>query len=799
MRLTRKLTPVRAFTVLELVATLVIVSVLSGIGYVGYTQFIATSQDHVDLASVTSATREAQGVGAIDATADLAEGATEDSPVPTKAEWVDSLSSVGLTLDASNDSDPDVTSPHHFAVSGSQSVTDIEGEVTGLYRLSAVRTTNHRCILSMIDSEGTQMSYLAATVQGPADECRYSTWDDAAEQDHRNVNGIDDGLGGDGNVDTSGGEDGGEEGGGEEGGIDAPDAPVPTASVGNASATISWNEPTSDDAPINTYGYEYVVNSPSGSTISDTYTLSVGTWQNGASEDVGDGRSIAIDGLTNGVSYDIDYRVFASNGAVDEFDVVIQSWSAWGNATLVPASVPGIPENGTGSYDPLGGSITISWTAPVDDGGGIDSYVVSCSTTGSGGTYITVATVTNLDLSATFSSYNGSALAPGTTFDCRVEATNPEGSGGAEDIAPITTDSAPDAPNAPNADSGDEGGYNDDNVTGNGTADLSWDAPGEGSPDSYNIEYYVTTVDHATSVALDGATQTATTTAPTTSYTVTGLSVNQYVTFRVQAESTSAGTGDWTDWTSQNSYYSWDGSLEQETVMTDPGSAAVYGTESVMTDPGSAEVTETVMTDPGSPGAWASVYAGETSIPVYGPVTSTATVLVSPAVPPTYTTETVQTGTTEQCQQNFISNFVEISPAVPATGYFAQNGPPNTPPQWIETSPGSPAVMGYVTSVTTNCWNVPVYGSVTVQTSAGSPAVYDTISVTTTEQVGSTTVPVYNSVWVDAVPPTYVTNVISPYVAPTYTNVTVLVEAEVPPTYASQATTNRVLGTATPA
>ena len=42
------------------------------------------------------------------------------------------------------------------------------------------------------------------------------------------------------------------------------------------------------------------------------------------------------------------------------------------------------------------------------------------------------------------------------------------------------------------------------------------------------------------------------------------------------------------------------------------------------------------------------------------------------------------------------------SAAVPATGYWAQNGPPNTPPQWIETSPGSaavpptPALYGYV-------------------------------------------------------------------------------------------------------
>ena len=121
-----------------------------------------------------------------------------------------------------------------------------------------------------------------------------------------------------------------------------PDAPGNvTADAGDRSVTVSWTAPSNDGgAPVTGYRVRASADGQPGATCT-------------ASSDT----SCSIDGLRNGVAYTV--TVVAQNAAGDS----TQSEPA----TATPRTVPDAPGNVTA--DAGDRSVTVSWTAPSNDGG----------------------------------------------------------------------------------------------------------------------------------------------------------------------------------------------------------------------------------------------------------------------------------------------------------------------------------------------------------------------------------------------------------------------------------------------
>ncbi len=134
--------------------------------------------------------------------------------------------------------------------------------------------------------------------------------------------------------------------------VTAPTAPLnPTATAGNASATITWVVPASDGgSPIT--GYTVTSNVGGFSATVDGSTLST-----------------VIAGLTNGTSY--RFRVVATNA------IGHSALSAQSNA-VKPMTVPGAPTNVAATAGSAGA--TVSWTPPAFNGGSaITGYTLAAA------------------------------------------------------------------------------------------------------------------------------------------------------------------------------------------------------------------------------------------------------------------------------------------------------------------------------------------------------------------------------------------------------------------------------------
>ncbi|MFE5671999.1 Ig-like domain-containing protein [Agromyces sp. NPDC056523] len=144
---------------------------------------------------------------------------------------------------------------------------------------------------------------------------------------------------------------------------DRPDAPTITSVVdGDGAATLTWRGNASNNSPITGYTVQY-------GTSSLAYPASAA------------GTPQTISGLANGTAY--TFRVTATNA------IGVSEPSA-ASRTVVPYGAPGTPASATltGSGDGSG-RITLSWTAPLDDGGrAVGSYEwrMSAGSTGSGTT-----------------------------------------------------------------------------------------------------------------------------------------------------------------------------------------------------------------------------------------------------------------------------------------------------------------------------------------------------------------------------------------------------------------------------
>jgi Fibronectin type III domain/Putative Ig domain len=194
-----------------------------------------------------------------------------------------------------------------------------------------------------------------------------------------------------------------------------PDAPAaPTATAGNASATVNWSAPSDSGAPVS----GYVVTPYIGATAQPPV-------------DVGNVLSTVVAGLANGTTY--TFTVAATNSAGTGLS------SPPSNAVTPIADRPGAPTAVTPTAGK--GSVKLTWKAPVNNGGAaITHYVIRPST----GSAVTVGDVTTATVTG---------LKNGTAYTFTVAATNSSGTGAAsaksKSVTPdglyVTTKSLPKA------------------------------------------------------------------------------------------------------------------------------------------------------------------------------------------------------------------------------------------------------------------------------------------------------------------------------------------------------------------
>jgi hypothetical protein len=256
---------------------------------------------------------------------------------------------------------------------------------------------------------------------------------------------------------------------------------VPTAVTGVAGdekVTVSWVAPVGTSfQPIT--GYTATA-SPGGAECTS----------------VGTALTCEVTGLTNGTEY--TFTVAATNLKGD-------STASAPSAGVTPVAVPEAPTGVTGA--PADEVVTVSWTAPADNGSAITGYTVTADP---GGATCTTEGALTCDVTG---------LTNGTEYTFTVVATN--GIGDSEASLPsegVTPIGVADAPSKPTG------------VAGNKQVVLSWTAPADtgGTPITDYIVQYRSATD-PTWITFDDGVSTATTA------TVTGLRNGVPYRFRVAA------------------------------------------------------------------------------------------------------------------------------------------------------------------------------------------------------------------------------------------------------------------------
>jgi alpha-tubulin suppressor-like RCC1 family protein len=269
-----------------------------------------------------------------------------------------------------------------------------------------------------------------------------------------------------------------------------PGAPTGlVAVVGNGQVSLTWSPPTSDGgSPIT----DYLVFRSSNGGVSYS--------------EVADGVSLlpsaVVTGLRGGTTY--RFRIRAVNAVGNS------NYSSMIDAT--PTAVPSAPLSLSGV--PGSGSVALSWSAPVSNGGApITDYLVYRSSNG-GASYALVSDPVSASTTA-----NVAGLASWVSYRFRVQAVNSQGMGNFSSTIDVTAlDSAPSAPLGLTA------------VPGAQRVALSWSPPANngGAPvtdyrvfRSSNGGVWYSLVNDAVSTS--------------TSFTVTGLANGVNYRFRIRA------------------------------------------------------------------------------------------------------------------------------------------------------------------------------------------------------------------------------------------------------------------------
>lgn len=254
-----------------------------------------------------------------------------------------------------------------------------------------------------------------------------------------------------------------------------PDAPSINTLPGNRQVTLVWSAPANGGAAITDYVIQYKASTDSSwTTVTDGTTASVGG---------------TVTGLLNGTSY--DFKVASVNA------VGTSSYST--DVSGTPRTTPGAPTAVTATA--TSGQVSLTWTAPVSNGGAaITNYAVEYKTSSA----LTWLTATRTASTTTSQVVTG--LVDGTVYNFRIAAINVAGTG-----SYATTVSAQ-YTTPPGAVRSLAGSIAGDDLT------LTWLAPasdGGAAISDYRVEYRLTTASSWT-VFTDG-------TSATTGAVITGL------------------------------------------------------------------------------------------------------------------------------------------------------------------------------------------------------------------------------------------------------------------------------------
>ena len=186
-----------------------------------------------------------------------------------------------------------------------------------------------------------------------------------------------------------------------------------TASAGNGQVALNWAAPANNSG-LGVDGYHYRYGETGGT---------MGEWTG-----AGDVLTVTISGLTNSTGYTFEVRAYNSGGNGPASTV---------SATPLDApSVPGTP--GSLSAAPISDRVTLTWTAPADNGAAISGYQYQSYATS--GTAPTTWNNAGVVLSVVVSN-----LTKGTSYTFNVRAMNSVGPGAAA-TATATPSSKPSAP-----------------------------------------------------------------------------------------------------------------------------------------------------------------------------------------------------------------------------------------------------------------------------------------------------------------------------------------------------------------
>ena len=272
-----------------------------------------------------------------------------------------------------------------------------------------------------------------------------------------------------------------------------PDAPtsVQARTHTDGKVNVSWTAPADNGSAITSYTvtpYDETTATPSTPTSSTSL-------------------SVLVSGLTLGDSY--TFTVTATNGNGE-------GASSSASSAVTPSTVPDSPI-AVAATDNGDGTVSVSWTAPADNGSAITSYTVT--------PYDETTATPSTPTSSTSLSVLVSGLTLGDSYTFTVTATNGNGTGPASSASlPVTTISVPGAPT---------GIIANDNADG-ASITVWWTAPANNG--SSITGYTVTPYDVTTSTTL------STTGSTGVSVSVGGLTLGDYYTFTVTATNGN-GTG----------------------------------------------------------------------------------------------------------------------------------------------------------------------------------------------------------------------------------------------------------------